>query len=56
MRIGDIVLTVNGLPITTERTLTSLIATLNANSTIKIEMLRNRNEIINLEVTLARWP
>lgn len=56
MRIGDIVLAVNGLPVTTERTLTALIATFNASSTIKIEILRNRNEIITLGVTLARWP
>jgi membrane-associated protease RseP (regulator of RpoE activity) len=55
MRIGDIVLAVNGLPVTTERTLTSLITTFNANSTLKIEVLRNRNEFITLEVTLARW-
>lgn len=56
IRIGDIVLAVNGLPVTTERTLTSLIATFNANSTVKVQILRNRTEIINLEVTLARWP
>ena len=56
MRIGDIVLSVNGLPVTTERTLTSLITTFNANSTVKIEVLRNRNEIRILEVILAQWP